>query len=1018
MKWSKEQEQAITSFGKNVLVNAGAGSGKTAVLTEHVTHLLKSDIKLERLLVLTFTDLASSEMKIRIRKRLAETNEYKELSQLVDSSHIQTFDAFSLHLVEKYHHVLNLSKDISVIDGTILDIEKHRIIDAIFDENYKKQDQVFVKLINTYSLKQDDQIKDFVIKIYDSASLSIDEEAFYQSITSEYFDAKHIDFVINQRFLELRETFEIVKRSVADKLENTIDIDNITLAMDNLLSYKTYDELYSALQAFSFPTKPRSEPKDGIVRDKIKEYFASICSRSSANFGYASDIKNNIESTKDFSILLVLLARELGKRLWNFKIKNNRFSFNDIAKLALQLLRDDKTKEEIKNSFDYILVDEYQDTSDIQEEVIKSLGRDNVFMVGDVKQSIYRFRNANCQIFQDKYNLYKSNSGGEKIDMNENFRSREEVINDLNTFFSVFMNSGNNIINYSLDHMVKCGDITYKNSRVENQQYGIGIINYDENGLSNDAKGELEAEIVAKDIIDKINSKYQVSDKKDGIRYLRPCRFSDFTIIIDRSKDFDNYKTIFTKHHIPLFTYSDEEVTTSDVVNVIKNLLKMLDCAINNNYEDGTYKHAFLSVGRSFICELGDEYLYKTVKFNSIKESKIALIIESLKEELRTKTLEEIIKILIDKFDIYHSLFKLGDYSANAHKVESLLSLAKAMDDIGMSLDNVVSYFEDVEKYEIKIGLSPVVDVEDSVKLMTIHKSKGLEFPICYFPGLFRSFNRQDTKTTFLVSSKYGIILPPYEGEFISLTKHLAKIDENRNDFEEKLRLFYVALTRVKENAILIDYSNEEEPSPIDLPLAKSFHSFLKFVSFRNGMVKQYQKTDVELIDTDKKGETTQSSLIIKSIEMAKDKIETRRPSMISVSEDQNQYVALGTKIHYLLEIANYETKDTNFIKDSKLRKCVDRVLNDELFNGINNSNLRHEFEFFDEENGVNGIIDCLIIRQNQVDIVDFKLKNINKEEYIDQVNAYRNYISKLTSLPVRAYLLAVVTGEKEEVYE
>lgn len=1018
MKWSKEQNRAITSLGKNVLVNAGAGSGKTAVLTEHVLHLLESGVKLENLLVLTFTDLASSEMKIRIRKRLSEMDKYKELSQLVDSSHIQTFDAFFLHLVEKYHYILDLPKDISVLDGTILDIEKHRVIDAIFDEHYKIQDPVFVKMINTYFIKQDDQIKDFVIKICDAASLSIDEELFYKNIKEDYFSNQHTEGIINRRFDELKETFEIVKTSASSKLQNLIDVDNIISAMDILLSYKTYDELYSALQDFSFPTKPRSEPKDGEVRDQIKGYFNSICARSNANFGYQEDIKNNIEGTKDFAILLASLAEELSRRLWSFKVKNNRFSFNDIAKLALRLLKDNRTKEEIKNSFTYILVDEYQDTSDIQEEVIRSLGKDNVFMVGDVKQSIYRFRNANCQIFQDKYNLYKKDIGGEKIDMNENFRSRDEVILDLNTFFSTFMRSNNNIINYALDHIVTCGDQNYKNVKSNAQNYGIGVIKYNGSELSSGAKGELEAEIIAQDIVDKINNKYQISDKNGDTRLLRPCRFSDFTIIIDRSKDFENYKTVFTKYHIPLFVYSDEEVTTSDVVNVMKNLLRMVNLSLLGNYADGEYKHAFLSVGRSFLCEDSDDYLYKTITNNKVKESPLALKIELLKEQLKNKTLEEIVMSLVESFDIYHQIFKLGDYSANAHKIESLINLAKSMDDIGMTLNDFVSYFDDIAKYEIKIGLSPTIDIDDSVKLMTIHKSKGLEFPICYFPGLFRSFNREDTKSTFLVSSKYGVILPPYQGEFISLIKHLAKIDENKNDFEEKLRLFYVALTRVKENAILVDYADEEEGTPLDLSLAKSFHSFLQFVDIRKEMISEYKPHEISLVDSTKKNQVVESSLIINSLTMNKEKIEVKRPSMIKVEQSDNTYLNLGTEIHYLLEIVDYETKDTSFILDNNIKRCVDRVLNDELFFDVKNTDLRHEFEFFDEESGVNGVIDCLIIRKNRIDIVDFKLKNIDKKEYIEQINSYRNYIRKLTALPIKAYLLAVTTGEKEEIHE
>jgi len=315
-----------------------------------------------------------------------------------------------------------------------------------------------------------------------------------------------------------------------------------------------------------------------------------------------------IKKTKNNTTIIINILQELDKRFINYKEKNELYSFNDIAKKAIQILKEhEDIRLELKNSFNEIIIDEYQDTSDIQEEFISLIENNNVYMVGDIKQSIYRFRNANPYIFKNKYDLYKNKDKGIKIDLSKNFRSRDEVINDINLLFSGIMDDDIGGANYKLEHkMVFGNDLYLKNITPSNH---LEIYDYP-NPDSKYTKDEIEIFMVAHDIKEKIKNHYQVMDKKT--KTLRDIKYSDFVILMNKSKAFGLYKKIFEYLEIPLAIKRDADLLLNNNIDIIKNLCELIVLENKKQY-DSTYNFDFMSVGRSYLFEYSDEYLFNII---------------------------------------------------------------------------------------------------------------------------------------------------------------------------------------------------------------------------------------------------------------------------------------------------------------------------------------------------------------------------------------------------------------------
>ena len=1022
--WTKEQLEAIQKDKSNIIVSAGAGSGKTAVLSERVVRKIKDGVHINELLILTFTNNAAKEMKERIRKRLKEEGLTEEL-KLIDSAYITTFDSYALSILRRYHYKLNVSKDLKIVDSDLIDYKKEEYLDEIFEEYYESNNELFLKLINDFCEKDDKDIRKYILNISSKLDLIIDLDNYLDN----YFNNINIDNVIddyNKLLLSRIENIKLLQYELgfyADEKFNT----SLNEVLSGLINSKEYSDIKSNLE-IKFPTLRNAEDIAKSYWDVLKKEVTSL--KELTTYKGIDEIKDTILSTKDYIVLIIDIIKKLNNKLNSFKYKNDLYEFNDIAKLSIKVLKDNEDiRKEIRDSLNEIMIDEYQDTSDIQEEFVSLISNNNVYMVGDVKQSIYRFRNANPYIFKTKYDEYSNNKGGIKIDLNKNFRSREETLNNINSLFNLVMDSNIGGANYRLSHQMIPGNEAYNNEGKTSQNNNFEIYNYDFDKEKGFTREETEIFIIANDIKDKIDNKYKIYDKES--KSLRDCTYSDFVILLDRSKDFDLYKKIFEYKNIPLSINKEEKVNDEIILMVLKNLLISL-VKISNNELDDDFIHAFVSILRSFVFEYTDEEIFELYLNNSFKEDKVFKELKDI--NINSNTTKEIINILLDKFNIIDKLIKIGDINNNLIIIEYLLNYLDTKEEIGLSIEDISLYLDDIleKKYEIKFSSNK--ESSNSVRIMTIHKSKGLEYNICYYAGLYKEFNISDIKDNFLFDKKYGIVTPYYkDGVGDTIYKPLIKENYLKEEISEKIRLFYVALTRAKEKMILLcDLNGEETKNKNDSGVIEDivrlrYRSFSDIIMSIQDELSEYV-TNIEDIDMSSDYKLIKNynfkdyiksndiKLDIHELEKDNEVLENKSYSKKSnklITQEEKDNMEYGTKVHSIFEMLDFNNPNLDNI-DNSIKDKVNSFLKSDLLKNIKEGNIFKEYEFiYEKDNTIShGIIDLMIAYTDYIDIIDYKLKNIDDENYINQLKGYKEFIENKTNKKCNLYLYSIIDGK------
>lgn len=1026
--WTDEQWNAIYDKGHNIIVSAGAGSGKTAVLSERVVENLKSGMSIKEVLLLTFTKAASLEMKTRIRNKIKKNPSLSKELSLIDEAYITTFDSFALSIVKKYHYILNISPNVSIIDGSLIRIKKKEILTNIFDKYYEDRNEKFLKLISDFCIKDDKEIFESILSIYSKIDLKYNKNEYLDNYINEYFNIDRINNDIKDYEKLLMSKFEELDYLIED-MSYYIDSDYITnlrLSVSNLMSSKTYDEIVSNLSV-EIPRLPKGstdevKEKKELINDVIKN-IKSLCT-----YKNREEIMSSILSTKEYKEVIIDILKDFDEYVMAYKYENDIYEFTDIANLAIKLVKENvSVKEELKSSFKEIMIDEYQDTNDLQEILINLISNNNVYMVGDIKQSIYRFRNANPDIFKEKYNKYSNHIGGEKIDLNKNFRSREEVLNNINLLFNKVMDESIGGADYIKSHQMIFGNKSYINKGKTLQNYDFELYSYMYDKKSEYSKEEIEAFIIAKDILSKVKGNYQIFDKDTSV--LRNAEYSDFVILMDRTTNFDLYKKIFLYLGIPLELYKDETMNEDTDIIVLNNLIKFT-IKLDTGVYDKELEYLFTSVMRSFLCESTDEKIFDTIKNKTILTSPLANKVRKIK--LNNKSSYEIINDLINEFDFYNKLITIGNESASSVKLNSILSNAKTTSSIGYDINSFSEYLDNVIKEKIDIKYTIHSGVSNSVKIMTIHKSKGLEFPICYFSGLYKPFNISDIKEKFTYSNKYGIITPYFdEGVDETIYKHLLKNDYLKEEISEKIRLFYVALTRAKEKMILVmpyeEIVNGKESDLVSSVVRSKYKSLLDIVSSTLVSLTKY----VTVIDYNKSGITKDYSLLIKKdfksgIEKSTEVLNVNEllvenETLIDkhyskennklITSDVKKNMKFGKYVHEVLEYFDLKKKDYSYIKDEFIKNKIISFSNLPIFDNVNEANIFHEYEFIYTLNNTkyHGVIDLMLEYPSHIDIIDYKLSDVTDINYISQLNGYKEYISSITKKPVNVYLYSII---------
>ena len=425
------------------------------------------------------------------------------------------------------------------------------------------------------------------------------------------------------------------------------------------------------------------------------------------------------------------------------------------------------------------MIDEYQDTNDVQDIFMSQIENNNVYMVGDIKQSIYRFRGSNPNIFKDKYDSYAKEINGIKIDLIKNFRSRYEVLDNINKIFELIMDLEIGGAEYKVSHEMVYGNTAYDSEKEENFNYDIDILKYTNEKDSGYTNSEVEIFTIANDIKEKMNSKLKVFDKETN--KLRDITYNDFVIILDRSKYFNDFKRVFEYLGIPTEVLQDDKLNTSVDISIIKNIFDLI-IRINNNDFGVEFKYDFLSIGRSFLYELDDEYLFDTFKNNTFKETPIYIDFSNFKS-LNSYTCSQLLEEILNITDFYNKIYKVGDYENTNVRIKNIYEMSCNLNNIGYTIEDFRDYLVDIIENDIEIKYSAFSSDSESVKILTIHKSKGLEYPVCYFADLDHEFNMKDATEMFVVDQKYGLIVPSsMEDKKNSVLKELFKNEYSKEE--------------------------------------------------------------------------------------------------------------------------------------------------------------------------------------------------------------------------------------------
>lgn len=1023
-KWTEEQMLAIVKGNTNIIVSAGAGSGKTAVLTQRVITNLKKGMHINELLILTFTNNAAMEMKTRIKKAILEDEEIKNEAKLTDSADITTFDAYVLSLVKKYHYLLNLDSDITLIDSSIIKKKKKDFIEEIFEELFTQKNEKFIKFVTDFGTKNARQTKKTILNLDYSFDLITKKEDYLNNYIESYYNKNNLDNLFHQFENTLLKRVESIKNLLLN-LSFEVDsdyYDKIYKTLEPLLKSSNYQEIRSNLDFKLSPLRNASD-KAKYYKEQISKIIKDL--KSLTEF-HEQVLKDDLLKTKEYAEVIIEILLKLTQKVNAYKFEYQVFEFNDISKFALEILDENEDiRNELKNYYKEIMIDEYQDTSDVQEQFIKYIENNNVYMVGDIKQSIYRFRNANPDIFKIKYDAYKEGNNGFKIDLNKNFRSRGEVLDSINQIFNHIMDDNIGNANYIKEHQLIFGNNAFIEEGNNNYNNNLEIYNYLPD--PNFTKEEMEAFIIANDIKKKVTSNYEVFDKT-----LRPCKYSDFCILIDRTTAFDTYKKIFDFLNVPINIYKDDNIMISDETSLINNIIKFIINIKNNKFNE-TSRFCFASIARSYLYQLDDQTIYDTISQNKINESEIYEIAYNISKNLDSLSNEEIIKKIIYDYKFYDKMIIAGNLNYRSIILDNLINKFKELNKVNMTIYEVNDYLDSLINDEESIKIPALLNKNDSVTITNIHKSKGLEYKICYFPSLHKEFNLMDLNNRIIFNTKFGLILPNYDNGFKStFVNFLNKETYIKDEISERIRLFYVALTRAKEKMIMVtnliqnDNCTTDENGIIDYLTRINYRSYKDILESVYPYIHKYienidlpeinigykysQKNNIN-IDTE-----DNHKIIVNEKEYISELINEEHYSksenkLITPTEVSN--MEYGTHMHYILENTDFKNPDYSLLTNEE-QEIIQELLNNQIMSNIKDANIYHEYEFIYENNKQikTGIIDLMLEYPDHIDIIDYKLKNTNDPAYLKQLNGYKEYIENKNNKPTYIYLYSLLNKE------
>ena len=848
--WTPEQNEAINARGTNILVSAAAGSGKTAVLVERIRKLIAEEgVSLDEMLIVTFTNAAASEMREKIVNAIPEQMDH------IHKSHISTFHAFALEVIRRYFHLIGIEPGFRICDETQRTLLQTEAMEELFRSKFREENPDFLCFLRTYgSGKNEEGVKDMILETH-AFIQSLPDPMSWLSGAADGLGRSVDEFVGTAAFAELlADLYELLEIAIlsSEKAKDLFEVANfadlagkvgedVQLLREIRQTFKTeFSQGAALLRGMKFqrltPAKARKEEyellseKTGALRQQAKDAVKTIQNRYCAK--HLEEYVCEIRQTASCADSLYKLVEDFDRLYRAGKQKQGVIDFSDIEHYALEILSDEDAAGEYRGKFRYIFIDEYQDSNLVQECLIEKIRRpDNLFMVGDVKQSIYKFRLAEPEIFIGKYEKYRA--GGDpnsrKIDLNRNFRSKGEIVTLVNDVFRQVMTKRRAGMAYDADAELKKG-VTYDGPLDHPVEWILVDAKNDGGDVDDEIRemkqAELEAHTAASVIENAVGLPYY--DAKAGTE--RKLRNRDIVILLRSTVNTaEIYYEALRRVGIPAYMDVGDGLFDTLEVSVFLNLLKVID----NRRQDIPLLSALRSPIFGFsVNELAEIRSCKAR--GSYFEAFVRYGTEGHEPNLRQKCTETLGKL--GRWKQHARFLPLGDFAWELLEESGYYLFAGALPggaqrqgNLRLLADRAASYeqtcakglFGFIRYIEIlkkeKVPAPPIRLVGESdnvVRIMTVHKSKGLEFPMVLLGGLGKRFRTQSSDR-IAFHKEIGIALKQIDREqhFARRTLLQEIIDRRRNreDLAEEIRILYVALTRAMDRLILLGSSRDAE---------------------------------------------------------------------------------------------------------------------------------------------------------------------------------------------------------------
>lgn len=861
--WTGEQKTVIELRDCNILVSAAAGSGKTAVLVERILSKLTDPnhpVDIDHLLIVTFTNAAAGEMRERIREALEKKLEEEAMdsvvrehlmrqTSLLQNAQITTIHSFCQYVIRNHFHTIDLDPGFRIADEGEQKLLRNDVLDVLLEEQYAQGRESFLQMAEQFAPGRDDkELAGLILQLYDFSMSFPWPEEWFEKCKKVYEPDSKEDFLESvwvQRLMELvKMTLEDVKDQVEEFLRLSVDgdgpymyeealksdrqmIDDLLKAGDYAACGEKLEQMENWARLSAKKDDQVSERKREQVKEGREQYKKTVKGLKEQYFyAPAEELFQQMRLAAPGIRELLDLTGLFAERFAEEKRKRNFMDFNDLEHFALKILVNREGERIIRTSiardfadyYEEIMIDEYQDSNLVQEMILTSISgmeqnRYNLFMVGDVKQSIYRFRLARPELFMEKYRTYSLETGTcRRVDLHKNFRSREQILSGVNFIFEQIMEESLGGVQYDEAAALYPGAVFAPSPRPDFYDSEVLLVetNREETDEVDETSRELEARAVGKRILEMVG-KEPVWDKKAGI--YRAAEFGDMVILLRSVSGWaEVFQDILGKMGIPVCTGSRTGYFSAMEIQTILAFLKVLDNPKQDVPLTAVLHSPIVGLNGKDLAEIRGRhpdvpFCEACMDEESLKDF-FAMVDEFRRKAVYLPT-HELLWEIYDRtgYGMYAAAMPGGEQrKAN---LDMLVEKAITFEEGSYrGLYNFIRYIENLHKYDVDYGEASVESEEaGSVRIMSIHKSKGLEFPIVFVSALGKRFNQTDARSSLIVHGDLGVgcdwtdpILRTRTG---TLFKELLKNEIRRETLGEELRVLYVALTRAQEKLIL-----------------------------------------------------------------------------------------------------------------------------------------------------------------------------------------------------------------------